>query len=53
LLGAERDARNAAAAAGGELGRLKGMWVDRQSFVTDGNAQVTVTAEYEINRPRR
>jgi hypothetical protein len=53
LLAAERDARNAATAAGGELGRLVGMWVDRQSFVMDGAAQVTVTAEYEIVRPRR
>lgn len=53
LLAAERDARNAATVAGGELGRLVGMWVDRQSFVMDGNAQITVTAEYEIARPRR
>jgi hypothetical protein len=53
LLAAERDARNAAAAAGGELGRLVGMWTERQPYVVDGNAQVTVTAEYQINRPRR
>jgi Protein of unknown function (DUF541) len=53
LLAAERDARNAAAAAGGELGRLVGMWTERQGYVVDGNAQVTVTAEYQINRPRR
>jgi hypothetical protein len=53
LLAAERDARNAAAAAGGELGRLVGMWTERLSYVVDGNAQVVVTAEYQINRPRR
>jgi hypothetical protein len=53
LLAAERDARNAAAAAGGELGRLVGMWTERQAYVVDGNAQVVVTAEYQISRPRR
>jgi hypothetical protein len=53
LLAAERDARNAAAAAGGELGKLVGMWTERQTYVVDGNAQVVVTAEYQINRPRR
>jgi hypothetical protein len=53
LLAAERDARNVAAAAGGELGRLVGIWTERQPYVVDGNAQVNVTAEYQINRPRR
>lgn len=53
LLAAERDARMAATAAGGELGRLVGMWVERLPYAVEGNAQVTVTAEYEIARPRR
>jgi hypothetical protein len=50
---AERDARSAATAAGGELGRLTGVWTERLSFVQDGMLQVTVTAEYLIAKPRR
>ena len=54
LLAAERDARNAAAAAGGELGKLVGVWTERQAaYVVDGKALVMVTAEYQISRPRR
>lgn len=53
LLAAERNARDAATAAGGELGRLLGMWTERLNFVTDGVAQVTVTAEYQVVKPRR
>jgi hypothetical protein len=50
---AERDARIAAIAAGGELGRLTGVWTERLSFVQDGAVQVSVTAEYLIAKPRR
>jgi hypothetical protein len=52
LAAAERDARIAAEASGGELGRLVGLWTERLANVVDGNAQVQVTAEYLIGRRR-
>jgi hypothetical protein len=48
---AERDARIAADASGGELGRLVGVWAERLG-VLDGAAQIQVTAEYLIGRRR-
>jgi len=51
MAAAERDARIAADASGGELGRLVGAWVERIG-VSDGSAQMQVTAEYLIARRR-
>lgn len=51
MAAAERDARIAADASGGDLGRLVGVWVERVG-VADGSAQVLVTAEYLIARRR-
>lgn len=53
IAAAERDARLAAEASGGELGRLVGLWTERLGYVTDGQAQVSVTAEYQIAKPKR
>ncbi len=52
LSAAERDARIAAEASGGELGRLVGVWTERLTNIVDGNAQVQATAEYLIGRRR-
>jgi hypothetical protein len=51
MAAAERDARIAADASGGDLGRLVGVWVERVG-VFDGAAHVLVTAEYLIARRR-
>ena len=51
MAAAERDARIAADASGGQLGRLVGVWVERVG-VLDGAAHVLVTVEYVIARRR-
>lgn len=51
MAAAERDARIAAEASGGDLGRLVGVWVERIG-VFDGAAHVLITAEYQIGRRR-